>query len=194
MVLDVVKYGHPVLRRKGAPIQTVTPAIRRLIDDMFETMRAEHGLGLAAQQVGHALQLMVLDIRGVTDRPSSLELNGQPADPLVLMPLALINPVLTLRPPNVTGPEGCLSFPDIFADISRPERVEVQALTQEGQRVEFRCGGLLAKAIQHEYDHLQGILFIDRMDRETKARLRPELEALQAATKAALRNGRPQPA
>lgn len=191
MVLEVVKYGHPVLRQKGAPIQAVTPAIRQLIDDMFETMRAEHGLGLAAQQVGHALQLMVLDIRGVTDRPSTLELNGKPADPLALMPIALINPTLTLLPPNVTGPEGCLSFPEIFADITRPQGVEVRALNQEGQQVEFRCGGLLAKAIQHEYDHLQGILFIDRMDRETKARLQPDLDALQAATKADLRRKRP---
>lgn len=186
MILDVVKYGHPVLRQKGARIEAITPAIRTLIEDMFETMREAHGIGLAAQQVGHALQLTVLDIRGVTDRPSQLELDGQTADPEAFMPLVLINPEITPLAPHVKGPEGCLSFPELFGDISRPEEVQVKALDADGKPLEFRCGGLLARAIQHEHDHLQGILFIDRMDRKTKDALRPELEYLQAETKAAL--------
>jgi peptide deformylase len=86
----------------------------------------------------------------------------------------------------VLGPEGCLSFPEIYADISRPESVDVKALNEKGKLVEFRCGGLLARAVQHEIDHLNGILFIDRMDRKTKAELRDELDELQATTKAAL--------
>lgn len=186
MILDVVKYGHPVLRQKGARIEAITPAIRTLIEDMFQTMREAHGIGLAAQQVGHALQLTVLDIRGVTDRPSQLELDGQTADPEAFMPLVLINPEITPLAPHVKGPEGCLSFPELFGDISRPEKVQVKALDADGKPLEFRCGGLLARAIQHELDHLQGILFIDRMDRKTKEALRPELEYLQAETKAAL--------
>ncbi|SRR5258705_5763904 len=187
MILTVVKYGTPVLRQKGASIETITPTIKKLIADMFETMYAHKGVGLAAQQVGLALQLTVLDVRGVADRPSSLELKGQPADVNDFMPLVLINPEIKPVGKPVAGPEGCLSFPEIFADISRPDVVDVKATNQEGKPIEFRCGGLLARAVQHETDHLQGILFIDRMEKEAKDELRPELEVLQAATKTALK-------
>ncbi len=186
MILPVVKYGHPRLRQKGARIETVTADIRRLIADMFETMNASKGIGLAAQQVGQALQLTVLDLRVVTERPSTLEQNGQPADVNDFMPLVLINPEVQAVGEPVAGPEGCLSFPEIYAEISRPETVDVKALNEKGQPIEFRCGGLLARAVQHETDHLNGILFIDRMDRKTKAELRDELDELQATTKAAL--------
>lgn len=189
MLLSVVKYGTPVLRQKGARLETVTPTIKKLIADMLETMYAAKGIGLAAQQVGLALQLTVLDVRGVTDRPSSLEVEGQPVELDQFMPLVLINPEITPIGKSVAGPEGCLSFPEIFADITRPEVVDVKALDREGKPIAFRCGGLLARAVQHETDHLQGILFIDRMDKQTKEELRSELEELQAATKAALKKG-----
>lgn len=185
MVLDVVKYGAPVLRKKGARIESITPEIRQLIDDMLETMYAHKGVGLAAQQVGHALQLTIVDVRGVTDRPSSLELDGKPAEVDNLMPLVLINPQLNLIGPTVTGPEGCLSFPEIYADIPRADILDVKAMDADGEPIAFRCGGLLSRAIQHETDHLNGILFIDRMSRQTKESLREELEDLQAETKAA---------
>ena len=183
MVLTVVKYGTPVLRQKGAPIETVTPAIRKLIADMLDTMYAYKGIGLAAQQVGVAVQLTVIDVRGVTDRPSTLEVNGQPVDVSQAMPLVLLNPRATPVGKPVTGPEGCLSFPEIFVDITRPEVVDVTALNAEGEPIRFRCGGLLARAIQHEIDHLHGILFIDRMTKDVKDSLRPTLESLQAETK-----------
>jgi peptide deformylase len=186
MIVPVVKFGTPVLRQKGARIATVTPEIRRLIADMFETMYAHKGIGLAAQQVGVALQLTTLDVRGVTDRPSTLHLKGESADVHGFMPLVLINPHITPLGKTVPGPEGCLSFPEIFAEIERSESVDVKALDAEGQPFEFRCGGLLARAVQHEIDHLNGILFIDRMDRKTKDELRPEFDELQAATKAEL--------
>jgi len=187
MILSVVKYGTPVLRQKGTKIETVTPTIKKLIADMFETMYAHKGVGLAAQQVGLAVQLTVIDVRGITDRPSSLELEGQPADVAGFMPLVLINPQLKAVGDPITGPEGCLSFPEIFGEITRSDLVEVKAMNQQFKPIEFRCGGLLARAIQHETDHLHGILFIDRMDKETKEELRPELDALQAATKAELK-------
>jgi peptide deformylase len=190
MILEVVKYGHPTLRQKGARIESVTLAIKHLIADMFETMYANKGVGLAAQQIGQALQLTVVDVRGVTDRPSSLELKGKPADVLEFMPLVLINPEVKPVGDFVAGPEGCLSFPEIFADISRPESVEVKALNEAGKPIEFRAGGLLARAVQHEVDHLNGILFIDRMDRKTKEDLRPELENLQAETRELLQLAR----
>jgi peptide deformylase len=186
MILKVLKYGEPVLRRKGARIETITQEIKALIADMFETMYAHKGVGLAAQQVGHALQLTVLDVRGVTDRPSTLELEGKPADVIDFMPLVLINPEFKAVNEPVSGPEGCLSFPEIYADIARPETVDVKAMNEKGKHIEFRCGGLLARAIQHEFDHLHGILFIDRMEKKTKEELRPELEILQAETKAEL--------
>jgi peptide deformylase len=186
MVLPIVKYGHPVLRKKGEQIERITPEIKKLIADMFETMEENHGVGLAAQQVGVAKQVTVIDIRAVTDRPSTLELDGQPADPAEIMPLVLINPEITPAGEPVTGGEGCLSFPEIFGDISRPGVVDVKALDARGKPIAFRCGGLLARAAQHETDHLNGILFIDRMDKKTKTELQPELDKLQAATKEAL--------
>jgi peptide deformylase len=189
MVLKVVKYGEPVLRKKGARIENITPEIKRLIADMFETMEDANGVGLAAQQIGEALQLTVIDVRGATDRPSTLELNGQPTDPSEIMPLVLINPQVTPVGEPVKGGEGCLSFPEIYAEITRPESVDVTALNENGQTITFRCGGLLSRAVQHETDHLNGILFIDRMDKTTKADLQPELDEMQAKTKAELKKG-----
>src|SRR5271170_3849513 len=187
MILPVVKFGHPVLWHRGAAIEKITPEIKQLIADMFETMKASNGVGLAAQQVGRALQLTVIDVREVAaDRPSTLELDGKPADVNKIMPLVLINPKVTPVGGPATGGEGCLSFPEIFAEISRPESVDVKALNEKGKPVEFRAGGLLARAVQHETDHLNGILFIDRMERKKKEEFREELDALQAATKAEL--------
>jgi peptide deformylase len=186
MILEITKYGNPVLRQKGAPVEKITPEIKKLIADMFETMREKNGVGLAAQQVGRALQLTVIDVRDAKDRPSTLELKGKPADMDDIMPLVLINPeIKPLGEPAVSG-EGCLSFPEIYAEISRPESVEVKALNEKGKPIEFRAGGLLARAIQHETDHLNGILFIDRMSKKAKEEFRDDLDAMQMATKAEL--------
>lgn len=193
MLLEVVKFGHPTLRKKGAQVEAVTPAIRELISNMFETMYQARGIGLAAQQIGEAVQITVIDVREASaERPSTLEIDGRPADVASFMPLVLINPKVTpTGAQTVAGPEGCLSFPEIFADITRPEFVDVTAMNEKGQRIEFRCGGLLARAVQHETDHLNGILFIDRMETATKQELKPELDALQAGTKAALAKKKP---
>jgi peptide deformylase len=183
MVLQVVKYGDPVLRRKGARVEKITPEIKELIADMFETMKAARGVGLAAQQIGKALQLCVIDIREITDRPSTLKLDGKESDPNAFMPLTLINPTFTQHGEAVAGPEGCLSFPEVYADIERPPEIDVTAQNEKGETIRFYCGGLLARAIQHEYDHLQGILFIDRMTRESKLENKPDIDAIQAETK-----------
>jgi len=184
MILEVVKYGSPILRQKGERIDKITPEIKKLIDDMFETMRERHGVGLAAQQIGKALLLTVIDVRDAKDRPSTLELDGKPADPDVIMPLVLINPEIRPYGETAKGPEGCLSFPEIFGEIPRPEFVEVNALNENFEPVHFCAGGLLSRAVQHEVDHLNGILFIDRMDKKTKDELRDELDQMQAETKA----------
>lgn len=189
MILPIVRYGHPVLRQKGASVDRVTPEIREFVSNLFDTMYAAQGIGLAAQQVGRPLQVAVLDVREIEDRPSTLSLGGQPADVAAFMPLVLINPEVTPAADPVAGPEGCLSFPEIYGDVIRPGEVEVRALGLDGRPFEFRCGGLLAKAVQHEVDHLNGILFIDRMSRSSKSELKPELEALMAETKEALEEG-----
>jgi len=186
MILPLAYYGDPVLRAKGVPVEEVTPEIEQLIADMLETMKKYRGIGLAAQQVGREIQLTVIDIRAAEDRPSTLELEGKEADPNSIMPLALMNPQVTPLNDPVSGPEGCLSFPEIFGDISRPEKVRVEALGGDGEGIEFVCGGLLARCVQHETDHLHGILFVDRMDRATKADIRDDLNALQEKTKAEL--------
>jgi peptide deformylase len=183
MILPIVKYGHPVLRQKGARIEGITPAIRDLIADMLETMYAANGVGLAAQQVGQALQLTVIDVREATDRPSTMEVDGKPADIARWMPLVLMNPEITAVGEPAIGGEGCLSFPEVFSDISRPSVVDVVAMNEKGRTIRFRAGGLLGRAVQHETDHLHGILFIDRMPSAKKRELQPELDLIQAETK-----------
>ncbi len=190
MKLQVRKYGDPILRQKGARVEKITPEIKKLVADMFDTMYDARGIGLAAQQVGHALQLTIIDVRGIKDRPSTMEVGGKPVDVETHMPLVLINPELKPGAETVKGAEGCLSFPEIFADITRPAEVEVTATSDKGERVSFRAGGLLAKAVQHEFDHLQGILFIDRMASDTKREFKAELEALAEETKAELKQKR----
>ncbi len=186
MILPIVQYGHPTLRQKGARVEKITPEIAELIRDMFETMYDANGVGLAAQQVAQAVQITVLDVREAKDRPSTLELDGKPTDVATFMPLVLINPEITPVGEPALGGEGCLSFPEIFADITRPSVVDVSAMTERGEQIQFRAGGLLGRAVQHETDHLHGILFIDRMSSATKQELKPELEVLQAETKVAL--------
>jgi len=186
MVLPVVKYGDPVLRQRGAPIAKIDDTLRRLVADMFDTMYTAKGIGLAAQQVGHAVQLAVLDLRGIKDRPSQLWLQGHAADVDAFMPLVLINPVIRPVGEPQEGPEGCLSFPEIYGEIVRPSEVEVSALNERGESFEFRAGGLLSRAIQHEVDHLNGLLFIDRMSTSVRNEVREEVDQLQAETKKSL--------
>ncbi len=192
MILEVIKYGHPMLRQKGPRLETITAEHRQLIANMFETMYATKGIGLAAQQVGRALQITVLDLRGVKDRPSTLEVDGKILDVEKFMPLVLINPEIQPLNDPVLGPEGCLSFPELYGDVLRPEAIAVKAWNAKGGPFSFRCGGLLARAVQHEADHLNGILFIDRMDRKSKDDIREALETLQAETKAVLALARKQ--
>jgi len=182
MKLPIVKYGNPILRVKGKRIEEVDERVRSLAADMLETMHAANGIGLAAQQVGAALQLTVLDVSQVEDRPSLMKLNGTDVDPASAMPLILLNPNLLLDDETTSGNEGCLSFPDITADIDRAVSVQLEAETLEGETVRIEAAGLLARALQHEVDHLNGILFIDRMSSVAKASLASRLKRLQKDT------------
>lgn len=183
MKLSIVQYGEPVLRAKGARVETIDNRIRELAQNMIETMHAAHGIGLAAQQIGEPLQLTVLDVSQVEDRPSAMKLNGETVDPKNAMPIVLINPEITLGVQTEVGLEGCLSFPEITGDIERSISATVRAEDLDGNEIEIEGTGLLARAIQHEVDHLNGILFIDRMSSAAKAALSSKLKRLQKQTK-----------
>lgn len=179
MILPIVQYGHPVLRAKGREIQQVTPAIRKLAADMLETMVDAEGVGLAAQQVGHAIQLTVIDVQDSEERPSTMEIDGSRVALAEHMPLVLLNPKLTLSPDTESGQEGCLSFPEMSARIVRSARVDVVANGLEGESIRFSATGLLARAVQHESDHLHGVLFIDRMSPASRVSIAGKLKRLQ---------------
>ena len=188
MILQILEYGDPILRAKGKPIENIDDRIRELAANMIETMHAANGVGLAAQQVGEPLQLTVLDVSLVEDRPSSLKLDGKDVDPKAAMPLVLINPEIELRGTTELGIEGCLSFPEITGDIERAKSVILRAQTLEGGTFQIEASGFLARAIQHEGDHLNGILFIDRMNSAAKAALSSRLKRLQKETRRGVRH------
>lgn len=183
MVLEIVKYGNPVLRAKGVEINAMDEKVITLAENMIETMTAANGVGLAAQQVGVPVQLAVIDVTGVKDRPSGMIVDGKEVDPEAYMPMILVNPVLDLSKEVEEGVEGCLSFPELSADIVRSEHVKVKAKTLDGKGLEFEATGLLARALQHEVDHLNGILFIDRMSAASRAAMSGKLKRLQKDAK-----------
>ncbi len=144
----ILRYGEPVLTQKAAPVAELTPRIDALIDDMRETMHGAAGVGLAAPQIGESLRLCLVDL-SAGRRPEQL--------------LVLINPDVLERDGLQLKEEGCLSVPGIEATVPRPLRLTVRALDRDGDVREIRAEGLLARAIQHEVDHLNGIMFIDRL-------------------------------
>ncbi len=159
-ILKVSRLGHPVLRTKAHPIdpRTITSSeVQRLIDDMFDTMREYSGIGLAAPQVHEGLRLFVAGAKPSVLGPA---MSDDEEMPLV----ALINPEITLvGPPTELGWEGCLSIPDIRGRVPRAREVKVKAWDRSGRQVSFTAHGFPARVIQHEYDHLDGVLFFDRM-------------------------------
>jgi peptide deformylase len=183
MKLSILQYGNPMLRAKGKRVDKIDNRIRELALNMLETMHAANGIGLAAQQIGEALQLTVLDVAQVEDRPSTLRLNGKEVDPKTAMPLVLLNPQISMNGEKELGIEGCLSFPEITAEIERSISVTAHAESLDGASIEIEATGLLARALQHEVDHLNGILFIDRMSSATKAALASRLKRLQKENK-----------
>jgi len=183
MKLPILQYGDPILRAKGKRIEKIDERIRELTQNMIETMHAANGVGLAAQQVGEALQLTVLDVSQVEDRPSTMKVNAEDVDPKAAMPLVLINPELQLTGETELATEACLSFPEITGGIERAKSVIARARTSDGSEIEIEASGLLGRAIQHEVDHLNGILFIDRMNSATKAALSSRLKRMQKETR-----------
>lgn len=181
MVLPIVKYGDPILRKKGKTIEKITSEIQDLAQNMIETMDEVFGVGLAAQQVGQALQLCVLNVPYLEDRPSCLWIKEKEVALKDYMPMVLINPKINPSKQRYIDTEGCLSFPEITADVSRSLQVEVEAQDLEGNWFRWKGEGLIARAIQHEVDHLNGVLFIDRMDSATRLGLKKQLEQLSSS-------------
>ncbi|MDB6137037.1 MAG: peptide deformylase [Verrucomicrobiaceae bacterium] len=176
MVRKVVRYPAAVLRAKCRNITTVTDAHRTLARDMLETMREEHGLGLAAPQVGEDVQLAVIDCAHNPHCVSFFKFNGEPASMVEHMPVVFLNPKIELGKAKVSQEEGCLSFPDLRGLIRRSEEVKVTYQTLEGDTATIETDGLLSRAFQHEIDHLNGILFIDRMSAAAKVGLKRKLK------------------
>jgi peptide deformylase len=187
MPLPIVHFNSPILRKKGAKISTHDNALRELAGDMIDTMHEAHGIGLAAQQVGQAIQLCVVDLRQ-TDSEFDWELDGAHPPLDLFMPLVITNPELKVVPePTTSYEEGCLSFPEIRGDVVRPDEVTVKFQDGDGISHTLRCNGLLARCVQHEVDHLNGILFIDRMGKAVLTAIDPDLKALKKQTREAAR-------
>ncbi len=179
MILDIAKYPDPVLRAKGKKITKITDEIRELAANMIETMNSAHGVGLAAQQVSVPVQLTVIDVTKSEDRPSSMSIDGKPCDMSEWMPMAILNPELVLGKERETGSEGCLSFPELTGEIDRAASVTATGQLLDGRKITFQATGLLARALQHEVDHLNGILFVDRMNSATKVSIASKLKRMQ---------------
>ena len=140
-LLDIHVLGSPILRQETKPVDRMTDELRRLADDMFETMHAAKGIGLAAPQVGRAERLAVIDIES--------------------HPIVIVNPEIILTEGAAKGEEGCLSIPEVFGDVERATRITVRALDRDGNPFELEATDLLARCLQHEIDHLHGKLFLD---------------------------------
>ena len=189
MILDIVKYPNPALRAKGRRVAEITGEIRDLADRMIETMRNANGVGLAAQQVGVPIQLTVIDVAKIEDRPSTMSVGGKLVALEDWMPLALLNPQLELGKVRELGPEGCLSFPEINAEIERAIAVKAKATLIDGRDIEFEATGLLSRALQHETDHLHGKLFIDYFNLISKLASKDTLTAFENDFKRAQERG-----
>ena len=157
-VLKVRRYGDPVLRRRATAVETVTPDTRRLVDDMIDTMYDEVGIGLAAPQVGASVRLLVVG-----------DEEGRGAQ-------VLVNPAITAQGGKVTAEEGCLSLPGIFAQVTRSEWVTLEAQDLDGRPIAITARGLRARVFQHEIDHLDGVLFIDRLEPVVRDRIKRRIK------------------
>ena len=178
MILEIVQYGDPVLRKKCALVEEVTDEIRAMVDDMLETMEEAHGIGLAAPQIGRDIQLAVVDVSHDPGCVSYVRVDGEAVKLEEMMPLVFINPTLKFGSEKESMEEGCLSIHDIRAEVTRPLDVSAELTTLEGKKVTLETDGLLARAIQHEVDHLNGILFVDRVTSAAKLSVRRKLKKL----------------
>ncbi len=185
MILEIKFYGEPVLHQKGKPVTNFGEPLRQFSSEMLDTMHDAHGIGLASQQVGEALQFCVVEVpRELEDEPTKCIFDGKATPQDLLMPISMANPLVTTIG-NETGTmdEGCLSFPEIRGPVQRILEIRVTYQDLDGNEHILECDGLLARCIQHEVDHLNGTLFIDRMDKKDFAEIKDECRALKRDTR-----------
>ena len=195
--LRVVKFGEEMLRESGKPVEHFDKALKALAETMLRTMDEAAGVGLAAQQVGLAMQFFVADFKPSREEETQAQFlfNGNPAPMKLVLPLAVAN--ATIEPVGedwALYEEGCLSFPGIRGDVPRPERVRMSYQDLNGERQTLETGGFLARILQHEFDHTQGVCFIERMERKVRAPLATKLKILKRQTRDFLKEqGAPKP-
>lgn len=163
--MQIVKYPHPTLRHKSKPLRRVDGELKKIIGEMFELMYEQRGIGLAANQVDLPYRLLVINVTGEAAAKDE--------------ELVFINPVITQRKGSVEDREGCLSFPETFAPVIRPEKITVNAYSPNGEEFSYDLDGLYARAVQHEADHLDGVLFIDRLSPANQLAVKEDLAALE---------------
>jgi len=178
MILEITQYGNPILRKKCQAVEEVTEELKKLADDMIETMVDAEGVGLAAPQIDRDLQLAVVDVSHDPGCISYLRVDGEDATLESLMPLVFINPILEFGPAKESSTEGCLSIEGISAEVKRPVEVTATLGLLDGRKIVVETDGLLSRAIQHEADHLNGILFVDRLSTASKVSIRRKLKRL----------------
>lgn len=176
MILRVCKYGEKVLREKALPVGAITGELRTLAADMIETMHKTRGVGLAAQQVGRLEKMCVIDIPEGCEEPED-ELFNQSIE----MPLVLFNPEIISKEGSQTDKEGCLSFPGIGGRVTRAHQVVCQYFDISGKPQIITARGFLARALQHEIDHLNGILYVDHLSAVERLSMAPKLKKLSKA-------------
>ncbi len=193
MILRVTQYGEPILRKVGKPISDFDESLAELANDMVETMYDEEGIGLAAQQVDRALQLCVIDVRPPegADVPFNYSVDGKQPPLDLIMPIAMANPKVTITDPAEDGyDEGCLSFPGVNGNVARPVGVRCEFQDTEGNPHVIEADGLLGRCILHEVDHLNGTLFIDRMDKRDLKKNEAKIKKLKRASRDFLKDRR----
>lgn len=177
MILDILKFPDPRLRHKGQAVETVTDELRQLVDDMFETMYAERGIGLAAIQVGVEKRLLIIDTRPKPNEEGRYDLSDMTdREKAVQQPIAIFNPEIIKKEGKTTFDEGCLSVPGYYETVERFEYIEVEGLDRDGNKMHLKLDGLLAICMQHEIDHLDGKVFIDRLSPIKSMRLKAKIK------------------
>ncbi len=186
-ILRLRHYGDPILWQKARPVAAPAPEILALAEDMIATMYDSDGIGLAAPQIGHAIRLIVVDVRSA--QPEAWPPRSPGEQMLTArMPLVLLNPrILESSPDREICEEGCLSLPDIHGPVERPATVLLQATLADGSEIRTECGRLFARCLQHEIDHLDGITFDRRLPAGVTEKLRPQLDGLEKRTRKRLR-------
>lgn len=175
-ILEILRYPDQRLKRKSVPVETVTPELQKLADDMLETMYDAPGVGLAAPQVGELIRLLVIDTRPTDDDGNVILEKMTELEKQVQFPIIIFNPEITKKEGSTTYEEGCLSVPGFIEEVKRANYVEAKGLDRSGQPLTIKTDGLLAICLQHELDHLEGKLFIDRISFVKSERIKSKIK------------------